>query len=289
MGSITRPTRPVQSREPTVDHLNALLSNQQFVNALFPSQQSYYGAVGPRGLTYEDEAHPDTTYAQSRNAFSPNQQPYYGGAVYPRGLTYEDEARPDNTYAQPLRKRMYLSSTPNASNPTSTAKQLTVSGGGALIVPGLGLGSNYVLGLNLDGPKSSLYVQTQANSGKGYGLYAGLGSAMGVTQGDGPTSGVARSKYAELDAGYGLAGSVSATQDDNGNINSGSFALPHKYGAGYGAGGFIGQSGTVTLATPTLEEVSNRLRSIRERAPYLPKMPKTSDIIDYFNSKSKRR
>ncbi|AXI03838.1 hypothetical protein [Aquirhabdus parva] len=253
MGSNTRPTRFTQPFELTGDRLNVL---------------------------------PD------------DQQPYLGGAVYPRGQTYEDEARPDTTYAQPLRKRMYLSATPNASNPIpkaskplSTAKQLTVSGGGALVIPGLGLGSNYVLGLNLDGPRSSLYAQTQANSGKGYGLYAGLGTSAGVTLGDAPTSGVARSKYAEFDAGYGPSASISATQDENGNINSGSIAFPHKkgIGQGFGAGGFTGQSGTVTFVTPTLEDVSNQLHSIGDRVRDFPKTLKTSDIIEYFNSKSKRR
>ncbi|AXI03851.1 hypothetical protein [Aquirhabdus parva] len=51
------------------------------------------------------------------NVLLPNKQTYYGGAVYPSSNTYEDEARPDTTYAQPLRKRMYLSPTPSQPKP----------------------------------------------------------------------------------------------------------------------------------------------------------------------------
>ncbi|WP_410210246.1 hypothetical protein [Aquirhabdus sp.] len=90
------------------------------------------------------------------NALLPDQQPYLGGAVYPRGLTYEDEARPDTTYAQPLRKRMYLS--PTSSRPTyllsalSTGNQVIHAVAdtagkiwnlpNTLIAPDLGLGNN---------------------------------------------------------------------------------------------------------------------------------------------------
>ncbi len=51
------------------------------------------------------------------NVLLPNKQTYYGGAVYPNSNTYEDEARPDTTYAQPLLKRMYLSPTPSQPKP----------------------------------------------------------------------------------------------------------------------------------------------------------------------------
>ena len=144
-------------------------------------------------------------------------------------------------------------------DPLGQAWQATFSGGVAVIVPGAGGSLNGVVGINVDGMNSSLYVQGQANGGVGGGFFAGWGSSLVAGKGDAPTTGVDSSNYAEIDAGWGPAVGLSATADPCGKITGFSAAVPYKVGAGGGVGGFGGKSYTATGVLPSVGQTISAL------------------------------
>jgi hypothetical protein len=135
------------------------------------------------------------------------------------------------------------------------AVQGTAAVGAQLIVPLVSGSVNFVVGWNLDWGNSTFFVQGQGNVGVGLGAFVGWGGAVGPSWGDDPKTGLDSTNYAEVDAGWGPAGTIGATFDENGNLTGAGAGGPWKLGAGAGLGAFAGKQYTATYATPTLNEV----------------------------------
>jgi hypothetical protein len=89
------------------------------------------------------------------------------------------------------------------------AWQFIVGAGATGITSFCGGGSNFNVGLNIDGWNSSVYIQDQGNIGVGTGAYIGAGLNLSLGNADAPVTGFDAQKYAEADAAR-LLGVVSA-------------------------------------------------------------------------------
>jgi len=157
--------------------------------------------------------------------------------------------------------------------------QGVLAGGGSFISPGSGFSLFALAGFNYDGIlNTSLYFQLQENGGLGFGYFAGWGGNIvgGSGAGSAPSTGLSSSGYAEADAGWRIAGSVSGNVDENGNITAYTGAAPYKFGLGAGAGFFVGQSYTQTYVTPTLQAGINWISSFFKKITSTQSSPSKS-------------
>ncbi|WP_157971405.1 hypothetical protein [Dyella sp. C9] len=138
-------------------------------------------------------------------------------------------------------------------DPYGLAWQLVVGGGVTAIVPFFGGGLNFNVGLNIDGWKSSIYIQDQGNLGapNAGGAFLGAGLNLSLAHADAPTTGTDSADYMEADAGYLGGLGINATGDHCKSMDvSGVKGL--KPGVGIGIGAFMGTTYTSTAVSPTI-------------------------------------
>jgi len=143
---------------------------------------------------------------------------------------------------------------------TNAYTQFGVSLSGTLMLPFVAGGGGWNVGLSTDGTlgNTAFYVQAQANGMAGAGFFAGVGGSVGISHSNGQMlSGTSTSGYAEMDAGFGAAGSASAAINDDGTIGGLGGAAPAKVfpGVGFGAGVGAGLSKTTTYVSPSLGDL----------------------------------
>ncbi|CAB3680442.1 hypothetical protein [Trinickia soli] len=143
---------------------------------------------------------------------------------------------------------------------TNAYTQFGASVSGTLMLPFVAGGGGWNVGLSTDGTLSNtaFYVQAQANGMAGAGFFAGVGGSVGISHSNGQIlSGTSTSGYAEMDAGFGAAGSANAAINDDGTIGGIGGAAPAKVfpGVGFGAGVGAGLSKTTTYVSPSLGDL----------------------------------
>jgi RHS repeat-associated protein len=147
-----------------------------------------------------------------------------------------------------------------ARDPLGLAVQVAWGFGGAIIAPGFGASGSGAVGLNLDGWNSGIYFQGQAAGGtEAGGAFVGYGESFSVGGGPDPSTGVAKSKYAEADAGLGPASVSGSVSSDNCHHLSGQGAGGARGGPAAGLGAFVGTSYSGTLALPTIGQIAQFL------------------------------
>jgi len=125
---------------------------------------------------------------------------------------------------------------------------------GSVAVPGAGASANVTVGINFPSfnPSTwSLYSSVQGAGGVGGGVFAGYGNGFNISHGDAPTTGTSSSNYAEINAGWEIAGGLSTTWDDCGKTTGLQGAGGLWAGGGWGVGGFIGKAWSATVALPS--------------------------------------
>lgn len=146
-------------------------------------------------------------------------------------------------------------------DPYGLAWQLNVGAGATGITPFFGGGFNFNVGLNIDGWNSSVYIQDQGNIGVGTGAYIGAGLNLSLAHADAPVTGFDAQKYAETDAAKLFGLGISATGNSCGSPDPGVLKGLDVKGVkpsfGYGAGAFVGYTGTATAVSPTAWQIVN--------------------------------
>ena len=125
---------------------------------------------------------------------------------------------------------------------------------GSVAVPGAGASANVTVGINFPSfnPSTwSLYGTVQGAGGIGGGVFAGFGEGFNVSHGDAPTTGTSSSNYAEINAGWEIAGGLNTTWDDCGKTTGVQGAAGAWAGGGWGVGGFVGKAWSATYALPS--------------------------------------
>ena len=139
---------------------------------------------------------------------------------------------------------------------TNLYTQYALSVSGTVMVPLIGGGGGWNVGISTDGTlaNSAFFVQAQANGMASAGLFAGVGGSVGIGHSNGQLlSGTSTSGYAEMDAGFGPAAGANAAINDDGTIGGLGGAAPVKAfpGVGFGAGVGAGLSRTTTYVSPS--------------------------------------
>ncbi|QRP65295.1 RHS repeat protein [Rhodanobacter sp. FDAARGOS 1247] len=125
---------------------------------------------------------------------------------------------------------------------------------GSVAVPGAGASANAAVGVNFPSfnPSTwSLYGTTQGAGGVGGGVFAGFGEGLNISHGDAPVTGTSSSNYAEINAGWEIAGGLSTAWDNCGKTTGVQGAVGVWSGGGWGVGGFIGKAWSATYALPS--------------------------------------
>jgi RHS repeat-associated protein len=125
---------------------------------------------------------------------------------------------------------------------------------GSVAVPGAGASANVTVGINFPSfnPSTwSLYGTVQGAGGVGGGVFAGFGEGFNVSHGDAATTGTSSSNYAEINAGWEIAGGLNTTWDDCGKTTGVLGAAGAWAGGGWGVGGFVGRAWSATYALPS--------------------------------------
>ena len=139
------------------------------------------------------------------------------------------------------------------SDPYGLAMQMVIGGGGTVIVPFFGGSASFNFGVNIDGWKSSVYIQDQGNLGAptAGGAFFGFGGNFLLAHADAPTTGFDSQKYFEADAAYFGGVGVSGTGNGCDGVDI-SAIKGLKGGVGMGLGAFVGTTYTATAVSPTI-------------------------------------
>ncbi|MET3124594.1 RHS repeat-associated protein, partial [Oxalobacteraceae bacterium GrIS 2.11] len=127
--------------------------------------------------------------------------------------------------------------------------QLAGSFGFQFIVGNKGVSANITVGTTINGMDSAPFLQFQYNVGKPEttrGAFAGWGAAFGPAYGEKPETGFAESPVVEADGGAGLAVSVVANTNANGQVTAVAAQAPVLIGEGLGLSILHGTQYTAT-------------------------------------------
>jgi RHS repeat-associated protein len=180
----------------------------------------------------------------------------------------------------------YVNNDPlNLTDPSGLDYQISVGVSGTLALV-FGLGGSFSGGINIPSNMLNiggyqLFATLQGNGMLGIGGVAAAGFQVGVSKTDGPLPAfvsTSSGSYVEADIAFvGASAGVSAQTNVPGALGvplnpsavaGGSVGVPVKYGAGVGVYAGWGSFNSVTLATPTLEQLSTPIAAPADVSSY---------------------